>query len=385
MTSQYQQYSEALTGVKTPALYLDEEALAKNIDWVLRNAGGKKIRVATKSIRSVSILKKILEASPVFQGLMTFTLEESLWLREQGFKDLLIGYPTVDSTHLKILAQDPSEIILMVDDPRQIEILKAHYEGRPFSICLDIDLSMDLPGVRFGVFRSPLKNLERIKNISALILKTPEVRLLGLMGYEAQIAGVMDKESFLMRFLKSLSIPQLRKRRREIFHSLINEGHKLPLINGGGTGSLKNTSEESIVTEVTIGSAFFAPVLFDHYQSFSLTPAVGFALSVVRNPEPGVYTCLGGGYIASGAMEKIKTPTPYLPAGLRTTKNEGAGEVQTPLLYSGSEKLEIGSLVFLRHAKAGEACEHFQEIHVINRDKLVTTIKTYRGDGQRFL
>lgn len=385
MMSQYQSYCEALKGVKTPALFLDEDALTKNMDWVLRNAGGKKIRVATKSVRSTEVLSKILEYSPVFQGLMTYTLEESLWLRSLGFKDLLIGYPTVDTNSLQTLAQDPSEIILMIDDPKQIEILKSHYQGKPFSICLDIDLSLDLPGVRFGVFRSPLKNLERIKKISQVILKTPEIKLMGLMGYEAQVAGVMDKESFLMRFLKSLSIPRLRKRRREIFHQLINDGHKLPLVNGGGTGSLKSTSEESIVTEVTIGSAFFAPVLFDHYQSFTLSPAVGFALSVVRNPEPGIYTCLGGGYIASGSMEPIKTPTPYLPSGLQLLKHEGTGEVQTPLQYSGRDPLEIGSLVFMRHAKAGEACEHFQDLHIIKGHELITTVKTYRGEGQRFL
>ncbi len=383
MSSLYSQYVEALKDSPSPALYLDLNAFEKNISWAKENAGGKKIRVATKSIRSVELIKKVLASNSVFQGLMTFTLAESLWLRDLGFKDILIGYPTVDRKSLEILARNPQEITLMVDLPEHIELL-AKYNA-PFRICLDLDLSMDLPFVRFGVYRSALQKLETLQALLSVIKKYPQIRLVGAMGYEAQIAGVMDKESWLMRFLKKLSIKQLRKRRALMVEEIQKAGFKLEFVNGGGTGSIQSTREEKVVTEITVGSGFFAPVLFDHYQDFTLTPAMGFTLPVVRKPLPGLITCLGGGYIASGENVALKTPTPYLPHGLKLLANEGAGEVQTPMSCPQNISLNIGDVVFMRHAKAGEACERFSHIHLIRGSQLEGVVATYRGDGQTIL
>ena len=58
----------------------------------------------------------------------------------------------------------------------------------------------------------------------------------------------------------------------------------------------------------------------------SLTPAAAFALPVVRRPGPGVATALGGGYLASGAGDAVRLPTPWLPDGLKLDPEEGAGE-----------------------------------------------------------
>jgi D-serine deaminase-like pyridoxal phosphate-dependent protein len=64
---------------------------------------------------------------------------------------------------------------------------------------------------------------------------------------------------------------------------------------------------------------------------------------------------------------------------------EGAGEVQTPVRYRGSEKLAIGDPIFLRHAKAGELCERFAQLLLVQGGVVVETAPTYRGDGQNFL
>jgi D-serine deaminase-like pyridoxal phosphate-dependent protein len=383
MSDLYTQYKKALTSVPSPALYLDLDAFEKNIKWALDNSGSKKIRVATKSIRCAALIKKVLESSPNFQGLMSFTIEESLWLKSLGFKDILMGYPTMDQKNLEALSSDPSEITLMVDLPEHVHYLAKF--NAPFRLCLDLDLSMDLPFVRFGVYRSSLQTLERLKEILMVIKKYPQLKLVGAMGYEAQIAGVMDKESWLMRFLKKLSINQLRKRRALMVKTIIDSGFKLDFVNGGGTGSMKSTREENCVTEITVGSGFFAPVLFDHYQDFTLAPAMGFTLPIVRQPMDNIYTCLGGGYIASGENISLKTPTPFLPKRLSLLKNEGAGEVQTPMKYSGTLSLAVGDIVFMRHAKAGEACERFNSVHLIRGDKYHGSTPTYRGDGKSFL
>ena len=387
MNNLYSNYVQALKTVPAPALFLDLEAIHKNSEWVTKNAGSKKIRIATKSVRSVEILKMIHASSPVFQGFMTFTLEESLWLRSQGLKDILMGYPTTDRTSLEKLAEAPGEIVLMVDRIEHLDLLEeiAKTKSSSFDVCIDMDLSMDLPGVRFGVYRSNLQTASALEDFLAHLKKCPHIKLIGAMGYEAQIAGVMDEKAPLIKILKKLSLKQLKNRRNLLVNMMIQAGHKLRIINGGGTGSLKHTVTEAVVNEVTVGSAFYGSVLFDHYEDFKLTPALFFSSPIVRQPAKDIFTILGGGFIASGSTGDMKQPKAYLPTGLSLIKNEGAGEVQTPLKYSGDRDLKIGDIIILRHAKAGEVCERFNEIYLIEKDKLLKSVKTYRGEGKAFL
>src|SRR5690606_10827539 len=210
-----------------------------------------------------------------------------------------------------------------------------------------------------------------------------------VMGYEAQIAGVTEQgaglKSLFIRWLKSRSIPHLREKRQAIVSALQARGARLRVVNGGGTGSLESTREEACVSEVTAGSGFYAPALFDHYQAFQHLPAAGYAIQIVRQPKPHLYTCLGGGYVASGGIGLDKQAHPYLPIGAELTALEGTGEVQTPIRYTGAEQLQLGDPIFLRHSKAGELCEHFNTLYLIQGGNIIDEVKTYRGEGHKFL
>ncbi|TDB89580.1 amino acid deaminase/aldolase, partial [Actinomadura sp. 7K534] len=83
--------------------------------------------------------------------------------------------------------------------------------------------------------------------------------------------------------------------------------------------------------------------------------------------------------------DTVRLPQPYLPTGLVYDPNEGAGEVQTPLLGRSADLLAIGDRVWFRHTKAGELCERFDTLHLIEDDKVVGTVPTYRGEGRTFL
>lgn len=386
MKTSYNELKNIFKNFTHPLLFVDEQALNSNMEWVLSQAGQKKIRIATKSVRSVEVLKKILAKSDRFQGLMTFTLEESLWLSQLGFNDILIGYPTVDVASLEKLAKVPQDITLMVDRTEHLDMLEkiasAHHSQ--FSICVDLDLSMDLPGLRFGVFRSSLQTEVALKTFLNHLKKCPHLKLTAAMGYEAQIAGIGDKSAPLIQTLKKFSIRQLQARRKKLVGIIRAHGFDIKVVNGGGTGSLNSTSTEEVVTELTAGSAFFAPTLFDQYRDFSLAPAMGFTLPVVRKPNDNMITVLGGGYIASGMAGIAKYPSPYLPSGLKLHSNEGAGEVQTPLFNNSGVNLDIGDFVVMRHAKAGEVCERFNEINLVDGVS-ISKVKTYRGEGKCFL
>ena len=60
--------------VPLPCAFLDEVALDRNIQLIIELSGNKKIRIASKSLRSVPVMQKILAANDRFQGIMCFHL-----------------------------------------------------------------------------------------------------------------------------------------------------------------------------------------------------------------------------------------------------------------------------------------------------------------------
>ncbi len=392
--STYRQYQQALGALKPvyPLAYLDLDLLHENIRAILHRAASKKIRVASKSLRSVAVLKRIQSALPTAQGVMCYSPYEAIHLSRHGLDDLLVAYPTMHEAAVAAVCAEVREgktIILMLDSPQHVALLQrvAARENVVLPVCLDLDLSYDLPGLHFGVWRSSVTDVSSALRLFETIAASPHLRLDGLMGYEAQIAGVGDvgglKQAFI-RLLKQRSIPALRQRRLAVVNALTARGAALRFVNGGGTGSLESTAQEAIVTEVAVGSAFYAPALFDHYTAFRHLPAAGFALEIVRQPQPDIFTCFGGGYVASGSAGKDKLPQPYLPHGAQLIELEGAGEVQTPVRYRGSAQLALGDPIFFRHAKAGELCEHFNSLHLISNGRIADEVPTYRGEGCKF-
>jgi len=324
---------------------------------------------------------------------MTFTLPESLWLHAHGFDDLLIAYPTADRGALAELGRLDSERppILMVDSVQHLDLIESATgrTARPMRVCIDLDVSWwPLGGrLKIGVKRSPVRTPEQASTLAREIVRRPGLELAGLMGYEAHIAGLGDSplgkrmQAPVIRQIKRRSASEIAERRAAVV-TAVSEVAPLPLVNGGGTGSIHTTRQEDVITEITAGSGFYAPTLFDRYSSFRLTPAAMFAMPVVRRPSGGVATLLGGGYLASGAAGRDRLPTPHLPRGLRVDPLEGAGEVQTPVTGSAAASLQIGANVYLRHAKAGELCERFNTLFLVRGGAIADEVPTYRGEGR---
>lgn len=394
--SYWQAMSEATESVPAPLVAVNLAALAWNANDLARRAGGVPIRVATKSIRSREILHAVLDLDE-FQGAMAYGLSEALWLSET-IDDVLVAYPTADVAALRALATNEtalSRVTLMVDSVEHLEFMAQTADlnrlGSPIRICLDFDASWWAPGLgHIGVRRSPVHEPADLRALAEAVLRRPEFLLVGIMSYEAQIAGVGDApaddpaKALLYRTVQSRSARELAERRGAAI-AAVREISELEFVNGGGTGSLEHTASESSITEVAAGSGLFGPHLFDHYRDFRPAPAVGFALDVVRRPAPNIATLLGGGWIASGPAGQHRLPIPVFPEGLRFERREGAGEVQTPVVGPRAVSLGIGDRVWFRHAKSGEQMEHVNEIALVDGGAHTESIPTYRGEGRAFL
>jgi D-serine deaminase-like pyridoxal phosphate-dependent protein len=366
---------------------------------MLRRSRGKPIRIASKSIRSRPVLERLLDLDPGFQGTLTYTLPETLWLWERGVRDLVLAYPTADRASLtrlaRITSEDPEEApVVMVDCTEHLDLIEEAATSfvAPIRVAIDVDLSWwPLGGlVKIGTKRSPIRTAEEALALASEIERRDRVKLVGVMAYEGQIAGVGDNvprkaiTNLVVRSMQSASAKDVAERRAEIVTALTDLA-PLEFVNGGGTGSIELTAAEWAVTEIGAGSGFYAPALFDHYRAFTPRPAAMFALPIVRRPAPGVATAMGGGYVASGPDGRDRLPVPHLPAGLRLDRLEGAGEVQTPLIGRAADGLAIGDRAYFRPAKAGELCERFDRLYLVTGGTIRDEVPTYRGEGKRFL
>lgn len=386
-----------------PLAVVDLDAFDHNATDLVRRAAGRPVRVASKSVRCRHLLERALRRDG-FAGVMSYSLPEALWLSEKWAgtdledTDLLVAYPTVDHAALRGLATDERArrlVSIVVDSVDHLDLIDAALgAGHPdIDVCLELDVSWrpllgrDLAHV--GTRRSPVFTPAQAGRLARAVLARPGFRLVGVMGYEGQIAGLGDSPSgrplagAVLRWMQRRSAAELAERRTAAVRA-VREVAELRFVNGGGTGSIETTGIDESVTEVAAGSGLIGPTLFDNYRKFHPRPAVLFALPVVRKPKRDIATLFAGGYIASGPTGKDRTPSPYLPEGLRLIGVEGAGEVQTPVTGRAARELRIGDRVWLRHTKAGELAERFTHYHLVEQDEPAGAVPTYRGEGQCF-
>jgi D-serine deaminase-like pyridoxal phosphate-dependent protein len=460
MADLLERLERATAGLQAPFAVVDMDALWRNAADMERRASGKPIRLASKSLRCRALQERVLARPgfagtlaftlPEALWLAERGLEDIAVAYPTADRGALAALA-------RLTAERPSACVsAMVDSTEQLDPIEAavrdaeapggaggeersaarggprgggegsaaacsgagvggqygpamgdaHGDGEGgtargsarVEVCIDLDAGLWLFGgrVRVGAKRSPVHTPAQAAALAREIVARPSLRLVGMMAYEAQIAGVGDAppgrraRGAAIRALQRRSARELAPRRAAAVaavQAVLADAGLPPLrfVNGGGTGSLQLTSAEPAVTESAAGSGLYGPTLFDAYRAFSPAPAALFALPVVRRPSADVATVLGGGYLASGPGDRARLPTPWLPAGLRLDRQEGAGEVQTPLVGPAAQHLRIGDRVWFRHAKAGELCERFAELHLIEGERVVESVPTYRGEGKCFL
>lgn len=364
-TEAYERFEAIFGGRQAPFAFLDLDALWANAADMLRRSRGKPIRIASRAIRSRQVLERLLDLDPGFQGALTFSLPETLWLWEQGVRDLVVAYPTADRGCLTRLArltsEDPEQApVIMVDCPEHLDLIEEAATSfvAPIRVAIDIDLSWRPLGgvIKVGARRSPIRTAVEAVALAQDIDRRERTKLVGVMAYEAQIAGIGDNvprkaiNNLLVRRMQAASAKDVEERRAEIVTALA-EVAQLEFVNGGGTGSIELAASEWAVTEIGAGSGFYAPVAFDHYRSFRPRPAAMFALPVTRSTGIAIE--------APGA--------------------------ELALPQRRSDPLRIGDRIYFRDLRAGDFCERFDRLFLITGTTIRDEVPTYRGEGKTFI
>ncbi|GAB3078125.1 alanine racemase [Corynebacterium aquatimens] len=387
--------------ITAPCAVVDVAAFDSNAQKMTARTQGLPIRVASKSLRSTHALRRAL-SHPGYQGILSFTLPESINLVREGFTDIVCAYPSVNVPAIREIAHDDDlrrNITLMVDSVELLDLIRSAIrdsadtsnftqpgapEDQALRVAIDLDCTLHLPGAVIGPRRSPIRTPEQTRALAQEITSRPELKLVGLMAYEGQVASVPDGESGIVgsvkRWLRSTSMEQLGPRRKACIEAA-REFADLEFVNGGGTGSLDVSAAEGTLTELAAGSGFYTPVIFDNFADINHKPSAYFVCQVSRLPAEGWATVNSGGWIASGPAGQDRLPVPVYPAGLGYSTTEGPGEVQTPLHGHATKSLTVGDAVWFRHAKAGEMTENVDSIVAVNPDGTYEIWDTYRGKG----
>lgn len=398
----YYQLKSAIEEKEFPLAMVDLDAVDKNFSFYsdIVKASNKKIRIASKSIRMPYLLRYLLDKDKeLFSGIMCYRMEEAKYLFGIGFNDLLLAYPEVSSKALNSFAalkKSGCKISMVVDSVEHLQLVddiaREYHTKLDIIIELDGSLKMFDSKVNLGVRRSSIKNLEDLKERLWFIQRKKNLNLKGVMLYEAQVAGLADQSPWnvfqnpFKSKIKEVSIPKVEEFRQKSLDLIRENGFNPEILNGGGSGSIKTSVQDKSINEVTIGSGFLCSHLFSYYKDLNLTPAIFFAVQIVRKSDPEYITCLGGGLIASGSIGKDRQPEIFLPKGIEPTDIEGFGEVQTPFKITDKKtKLSIGDPIILRHAKTGELAEHFNQYYMFRNNQIVSSEHTYRGLGYNFL
>jgi D-serine deaminase-like pyridoxal phosphate-dependent protein len=361
----YERFETVFGGKQAPFAFVDLDAVWANAADMLRRSRGKPIRIASKSIRSRPVLERLLDLDPGFQGTLTFTLPETLWLWERGLRDLVVAYPTTDRAALTRLARITSEVpeeapVVMVDCTEHLDLIEEASTSfvAPIRVALDVDMSWWPVGgiVKIGPKRSPIRTADAAVALAQEIDRRERTKLVGVMAYEGQIAGVGDNvpgkaiNNLMVRAMQSASAKDVAERRAEIVTAL-SEVAQLDFVDGGGTGSIELSASEWAVTEVAAGSGFYAPVQFDRYRAFRPRPAAMFARPVTRESDR-----------RSGEVPGTKHALPQ----------------------AGTD-LGIGDRMYFRDIQAGELCERFDRLFLVTGTTIRDEVPTYRGDGKSFI
>jgi D-serine deaminase-like pyridoxal phosphate-dependent protein len=261
--------------IDTPALTVDLPTLKRNILKMADFFKDKTARVRPhfKTPKTVEIARMQLEAGAA--GITCAKVSEAEVLVEAGIRDILIANEVVGGqkiNRLVRLLKKGAEVKLAVDGAENIRELSALTARAKVRLGVLIDINVGLP--RCGV--AP----EQAVELARLVMKSPGLELRGIMGYEGHIVLHEDAQFREQEAKKSMARLLSAKELIE------QQGMKVEIVSGGGTGTYNITGVYPGVTEVQAGSYALMDTRYDKLN-LGFEKAVTALATVISTACPG--------------------------------------------------------------------------------------------------
>ena len=351
----------AMADLDPPFAVVDLDAFDANAADLLRRAGGKRVRLASKSVRCRALIDRALGAG--LTGILAFTLPEALWLDRD---DVVVAYPTVDRSALASLTD---RVTLMVDSREHLDLIA---DGR---VSIDVDAGwwplggraadrrQALPAAHAGAGRGPRARDRgpRAGARRADALRGADRRR--RRGGAARTRGARDEAGVGARARRP---PRGRRGGGERRRAAAVRQRRRHRLGRGHGGRARGDRGGRRLGPVRPRAVRRLPRV--HAPARRVLRAAGGPPPVGRAWRP----CSAAATRRPAPRAATVSPAPRCPA-CGSSRQEGAGEVQTPLHGPAAGGLRIGDRVWMRHAKAGELCERFDVLHLVQGGRRVAT------------
>lgn len=231
----------------TPAAIVDLDILERNIATAAGLLKGRSIalRSHAKSHKCSFLARLQFEAGAV--GICCAKLGEAEMMAESGIQSILITSPIVgpDAAARSLrLATAITDFAVVVDNPVAVDQLGS--AARVHSFVLPVLIDVDVGQRRTGVV-----NPEMALELARAIAKQPFLKLRGVQGYGGSwqhVPGADARHAAVAEGMRKLST---------VVSALRAEGFAVPVVTGGGTGTLNADLSLGVLNEIQPGSYIF--------------------------------------------------------------------------------------------------------------------------------
>ncbi|NMX59366.1 MULTISPECIES: DSD1 family PLP-dependent enzyme [unclassified Pseudomonas] len=377
-------------GPMRPVMLIDLDRLDHNIDVVMQSVqrGGKHLRLVEKSLPSPGLLAYIAKRAGTAR-LMSFH-QPFLNHDAQVFPeaDILMGKPLpVRSAELFYQTHkgpfDPArQLQWLLDTPERLQHYLALAQGLGTRLRVNIELDV-------GLHRGGISDNAVLGRMLTLISANPQhLEFAGFMGYDPFVGmgvpGILGSpqalfEQVMQRYNGHVDFT------RQQFAGLWREGLTL---NTAGSPSYRIHEQETLSTEVSVGTALLKPTHYDLPSLSEHVPAAFIATPVLKSTGSVEIPALDGKSRVFSWWDPNQRETFFIyggnwmaqfesPQGLQSNELFGRSSNQEMVNGSPAVGLNIEDQVFLRPTQSEFVLLQFGDLLGVRDGKIVETWPVY--------
>lgn len=263
------------TELDTPALVVDLDAMAANIDTIARTCSenGVAWRPHTKGQKTPEIAHAEIAAGAI--GITCAKLGEAEVMADAGIRDILIANQIVGRSKIGRLVSllGRADAIVAVDDLQNIgELAEAAGAGKKrLRVVIEVNIGMNRAGVEAG---------PAVVALAAAIGRYPALQFSGLMGWESHATTIPDPST------KRAAVAQAIGLLTSSAAACRAAGHPASIVSCGGTGTLPYCAEQPGVTEIQAGGGIFGDEHYRTHHHVEFQRALTLMTTVISRPTP---------------------------------------------------------------------------------------------------